>query len=104
MRQGFITSECGIITFWPDLCNIFVFCQGWHSCTEQFVKIQGKTSREWLSLCLSVAVKFLWPVGGALMQCFKASKPSGREGEEAAAATDASPEDPHSSPNTHLPV
>lgn len=35
-----------------------------------------------LGLCLSVAVKFLWPVGGALMQCFKARKPCGDESRE----------------------
>lgn len=67
---------------------------------------------------MSVAVKFLWPVGGALMQCFKARKPSGsesregekegreerrrgggreggEEGRDAAADTDASPRRPH---------
>lgn len=33
----------------------------------------------WFSLgrCQPAVVKFLWPVGGALMQCFKASVPSG---------------------------
>lgn len=53
-----------------------------------------------LYLSVSVAVKFLWPVGGALMQCFKARNPygsetregdkeGGEEGEDAAAGTDA---------------
>lgn len=29
-----------------------------------------------------MAVKFLWPVGGALMQCFKARDPSGSESKQ----------------------
>lgn len=62
-------------------------------------KSRGKRGYEWsqgiagasealclsLYLSVSVAVKFLWPVGGALMQCFKERDPSGskrREEEE----------------------
>lgn len=70
-------SCCGLQTC-PFKRKVLYCCHIWSQCSAEPA----------LSLCLGLylsvsgAVKFLWPVGGALMQCFKAplEVTAGREG------------------------
>lgn len=96
-------------------CRFKTFClnlmKGYSElCTWMVTESTAGPVEQFVTVCyvsVSVAVKFLWPVGGALMQCFKARKPlwkwdqggrdgekDGKEGEDAAAGTDAPLEDP----------